>query len=241
MAPVPQGKPSTGRRLSELAEPGLTKRPSASSLRSTSSRPRALPDLGLRSTSCTATATLTKTSRAPHGGSRERPACTREPAVESTDLLRRYLEALTGDEPRTSLLEIHRSPPPAARHLDAAGPPLDQLDQAAERILELAPRAHVYVGVAPRVRAGGSGRDVERLWSLWADCDTPEAVARMEAFQPAPAIIVESGSGGAHGYWPLVRPLSPGDAARANRRLARTLGAEGSPPTRRASCGRRAR
>jgi RepB DNA-primase from phage plasmid len=155
-----------------------------------------------------------------------RTACDPAERAPARDALHGYLEALAGKEPRTSKLEVRPISVGGGAAPGRAWVPLDRLGEAEERILELAPRAHVYVGVAPRVRPGGTAADVERVWTLWADCDSPAAVALLEAFRPAPAIFVESGSGGAHGFWPLRVPLRPAHAQRANRRLALALGAD---------------
>jgi RepB DNA-primase from phage plasmid len=156
------------------------------------------------------------------------PLASCDPAerVPARGALRGYLEALIGEEPRTSLLEVRPIATGGGAAPGRAWVRLDRLGEAEERILELAPRAHVYVGVAPRVRPGGTAADVERVWTLWADLDLPDARERLDAFRPAPAIMVESGSGGAHGYWPLRAPLRPAHAHRANRRLALALGAD---------------
>src|SRR3954451_13164109 len=95
-----------------------------------------------------------------------------------------------------------------------------QLKEAARAIARLGQRSDVYVGCAPRRgRAGGLGA-VAGVWALWADCDTPEALARLAAFEPAPSIVVRSGSGeNRHAYWPLLRALEPAAARAANQRL----------------------
>jgi hypothetical protein len=62
---------------------------------------------------------------------------------------------------------------------------------------------------------------------LWADCDGEQAVAALERFEPAPSIVVASGTGGnCHAYWPLSEPLARDELERANRRLAHALGAD---------------
>jgi hypothetical protein len=49
---------------------------------------------------------------------------------------------------------------------------------------------------------------VARVWVLWADCDSPQAVTALEAFRPAPAIVVRSGSAErCHAYWTLTGSL----------------------------------
>jgi hypothetical protein len=56
---------------------------------------------------------------------------------------------------------------------------------------------------------------------------TPAAVAALERFSPAPAIVVRSGSAeNRHAYWTLQGPISADEATAANRRLAHALGTD---------------
>jgi hypothetical protein len=88
-------------------------------------------------------------------------------------------------------------------------------------------RADVYVGCAPRTRRHGGRDAVKHAHVLWADCDGEDAVAALADFEPAPAIVIGSGSGtNCHAYWPLVEPLGRDELERANRRLAFALGAD---------------
>jgi hypothetical protein len=97
----------------------------------------------------------------------------------------------------------------------------------ATRALALGRRTDVYVGCAPRVRRHGGRRAIERSYVLWADCDGEQAVAALHAFEPAPSIVIASGSGtNCHAYWPLREPLDRDDLEHANRRLAHALGAD---------------
>src|SRR4051812_25490862 len=134
-----------------------------------------------------------------------------------------YLAALVGREP-DGLLELR------ARRGDGMSQrvfPVGQLAEAARVIARLGRRTDVYVGCAPRRDRAGGLDAVARGWALWADCDTPEAVARVAAFEPAPSIVVRSGSGeNRHAYWPLLRALEPAEAHAANRRLAYALDAD---------------
>ena len=142
--------------------------------------------------------------------------------------LRMQLACIAGSEPAGSFLEIRplglrMEPAPAAR----AWIPVRDVDAAVAWIHTHTAALNVFIGVAPRVRAGGKAEDVERVHCLWADCDTPEALARLRAFRPLPSIVIRSGSDdAAHGYWALRAPLSPAWAQRANRRLALALGAD---------------
>jgi hypothetical protein len=62
---------------------------------------------------------------------------------------------------------------------------------------------------------------------LWADCDGEHAVAALANFEPAPSIVIASGTGSnCHAYWPLTEPLAAEEIERANRRLAHVLGAD---------------
>jgi hypothetical protein len=141
--------------------------------------------------------------------------------------LKMQLAAIAGNEPADSFFELrpfgpNMEPAPDER----AFVPVRAIGEVIGRIGRLAARFNVFVGVAPRVREGGTEVDVQRVWTLWVDCDSPEALERLHSFEPQPSIVVLSGSGGAHGYWPLREPLPPPWAQRANRRLALALGAD---------------
>lgn len=143
--------------------------------------------------------------------------------------LRRYLRVIMGDEPPAGLLEV--------RPLMIGGGGSDGRDwfpvtddglAAAEvAIRRMAPRRQVYVGVAPRNAREGHIGAVERVWCLWVDIDSESDVKDyLWPFRPHPSVVIRSGSGGAHAYWPLDRPLSGPLAQRANRRLAQALHAD---------------
>ena len=62
---------------------------------------------------------------------------------------------------------------------------------------------------------------------LWADCDGDDAVGALWDFEPAPSIVIASGTGSnCHAYWPLTEPLGRDEVECANRRLAHALGAD---------------
>lgn len=62
---------------------------------------------------------------------------------------------------------------------------------------------------------------------VWADCDSPEAIAALEAFPLTPSMIVRSGSGeNAHAYWFLSEPVDLDGVERLNKRIAVTLGGD---------------
>jgi hypothetical protein len=135
-----------------------------------------------------------------------------------------YLGALVGREPRGGLIEVrYREGDGMRQRFHRA----DRPELAAELVLLLGQQHDVYVGCAPRRRRWGGRRAVERVWSLWVDCDGLEASERLAAFEPAPAIVVASGSAHSrHAYWPLAEPIEPRTAEEANSRLAHALGAD---------------
>ena len=149
-------------------------------------------------------------------------------AIPQHTALRLQLAAIGGNESSSSLLEIRplaRDGRPALR--ERAFIPVRKLDHAARRCIELAERFNVLVGVAPRVREDGTAAAVERVWTLWADLDGADALARLRGFRPLPSIVIRSGSDdSAHAYWPLREPIPPQWAQRANRRLALALGGD---------------
>jgi CHC2 zinc finger/RepB DNA-primase from phage plasmid len=103
-----------------------------------------------------------------------------------------------------------------------------RLREAADELLELGARTDVYVGCVPRLRHAGDRSALGAAWALWVDCDGAASVARLEAFVPAPSVVVRSGTAtNVHAYWPLVRPVAPDDATAANHRLSDVLGADG--------------
>jgi hypothetical protein len=150
-------------------------------------------------------------------------------AIPQDAALKLQLAAIGGNEPPTSMLEIRplgRDGRPAVRERSFI--PVRELERAAQRIVELSPDFNVYVGAAPRVREDGTAAAVERVWTLWADCDGGEALERLRAFRPRPSVVIRTGSDdSAHAYWPLSSPLTPTWAQRANRRLALALLADG--------------
>jgi hypothetical protein len=137
------------------------------------------------------------------------------------------LAAIGGHEPRTSLIELRPLTPegrPAIR--ERAFLPLGDLDWIAAHIRALAPKLNVYVSAAPRVRPDGTAAGVERVWCLWADCDSPESVERLREFRPIPTIVVETSPGRMQAWWALHESIPPAWARTANRGLAAALGAD---------------
>lgn len=135
-----------------------------------------------------------------------------------------YWCALYGAEPPEALVEV-RFRLPERRGMGQEFYGVRDSARAAERVLRLGRVTDAYLGVAPRARRAGGRDAIERVHALWADLDSPEALAALDRFAPAPAIVVSSGSG-RHGYWPLWPPVAPVEAERANRRLAHALGAD---------------
>jgi CHC2 zinc finger len=140
-----------------------------------------------------------------------------------------YLGALVGRE-RSALLELRwRHRDSMRRRVYRAS---DQLGAAAAAIRALGTRTDVYVGCAPRAGRPGGLDAVARAWVLWVDCDTPQAVAALQAFTPAPAIVVRSGTGEhRHAYWTLTGPVDAEAATAGNQRLAHALGADSGAVT----------
>jgi RepB DNA-primase from phage plasmid len=147
-------------------------------------------------------------------------------AITRHETAARFLAALTGPADPEEFLEL--------RYRLEDGQRMGQLFERPERLRGLATRAialgrrtDVYAGCAPRTRRQGGRDAVARAFVLWADCDGEDAVAALERFQPAPSIVVASGTGGnCHAYWLLNEPLPRDEVERANRRLAHALGAD---------------
>jgi RepB DNA-primase from phage plasmid len=148
--------------------------------------------------------------------------------IPQREALKLQLAAIIGSEPESSYIEI--------RPLEADGGialrdrdflPVRGPDAITRRVLELAPRLNVFIGVAPRTRQCGRADAVERVWTLWCDLDGRDALKRLATFRPLAGLVIRSGSlDCAHAYWPLRRPVSPDGAQRANRRLAQALGGD---------------
>ena len=133
---------------------------------------------------------------------------------------------IAGKEPASSLFEI-RSLDPEGRRVWVGVRDPEHVDKVAAAVARLRDRHSVYIGAAPRVRERGTLADIERVWALWADCDTPQSAERLRAFHPLPSVVVRSGQPGRlHAYWPLREPVPPAWAKRGNRRLAFALGSD---------------
>jgi hypothetical protein len=135
-----------------------------------------------------------------------------------------YLRTLTAFAPPHALLDVRYR---------TSGHDLGQLfldadaHNAARTIIRVSRWTDVYVGVAPRVRRRGTREDIAPTPLLWADCDSPTALAALHSFQPPATMIVTSGTHEhAHAYWALTRSLNTQELEDANGRLAAALGAD---------------
>ena len=138
----------------------------------------------------------------------------------------RFLAALAGSADRGELFELRYRLDDGQRMGQVFDHPT-RLRGLATRAIVLGRRTDVYVGCAPRTRRHGGRDAVERAYVLWADCDGEDAVAALHDFEPAPSIVIASGTGSnCHAYWPLTEPLPREEVERANRRLAHALGAD---------------
>src|SRR5204862_2312537 len=118
----------------------------------------------------------------------------------------RFLAALAGQAAGSELLEL-RYRLDDGRMGQVFDSPL-RLRGLATRAIALGRRTDVYVGCAPRTRRHGGRDAVNRAFVLWADCDGEAAVAALADFEPAPSIVIASGTASnCHAYWPLVEPL----------------------------------
>jgi hypothetical protein len=141
----------------------------------------------------------------------------------------RFLAALAGWADPTEFLELRYRLDDGQRMGQLFERPT-RLRGLATRAIALGRRTDVYVGCAPRTRRHGGRDAVARAFVLWADCDGEATVAALERFEPAPSLVVASGTASnCHAYWPLIEPLAGDEVECANRRLAHALGADRAP------------
>ena len=134
---------------------------------------------------------------------------------------RGLIELAPGSRDATGRLRIHRSHNP--RHY----PDCRQPSAFAMRALALSLEGHeVFAGPVARAVPLPGSAGVTGGTIAWVDIDDADALDRLAAFRPAPALVVASGgSGGAHAYWRLRRRL-PGQTLEVlNLALAARLGA----------------
>jgi CHC2-type zinc finger protein len=136
--------------------------------------------------------------------------------------LRAYLHALADGALAGSFFEVRERHGQLMRRRFY---PTQFPDRAVSAILRAGRERDVYLGAAPRARTQGGRAAIAWLSALWVDADIPEAIERLQAFTPAPAIVVASGRG-QHAYWLLARPADVDSGEHANRRLAHHLAAD---------------
>lgn len=152
-------------------------------------------------------------------------------AMATTTLTRhetaaRFLAALAGPHGTHELIELRYRLEDGVR-MGRLFEPHAHVRGLATRAIALGRRTDVYVGCAPRVRRHGGRDAVQRSHMLWVDCDGKSAVDALRAFDPAPSIVIASGSGtNCHAYWSLTEPLARDELERGNRRLAHAVGAD---------------
>lgn len=134
-----------------------------------------------------------------------------------------YLDLLFGAEPADGFAELRWRVRLSGMGRRFVG--LSDRRRLAAMIVARGRSTDLYIGVAPRVRQAGGRGAVDRVHVLWADCDSMASLEALERFDQAPSMVVRSGSG-RHAYWALWPPLEPAWAEKANRRLARALGAD---------------
>ena len=138
----------------------------------------------------------------------------------------RFLAALAGSADDRELLELRYRLDDGERMGQVFDRP-SRMRGLATRAVALGRRTDVYAGCAPRTRRHGGRDAVERAFVLWADCDGEHAIEALRSFEPAPSIVIASGTGSnCHAYWPLTAPLGRDEIECANRRLAHALGAD---------------
>jgi len=138
---------------------------------------------------------------------------------------RRFVDALFAWAPSGSFVEVRFR---RAGGMGQSFYRVQALEHLVAEVMRRAQASDVFVGVLPRRRRGGSRRDVlDAGGVVWVDCDTPEAVAALDAFRPTPSIVVASGAPGhRHAYWLLRAPVGAQAVEQANRRLAWALGGD---------------
>jgi hypothetical protein len=146
--------------------------------------------------------------------------------AEQIDLL---LRAVKRDE-TDGFIEIRAKVPGGGMRAEFCA--VEKVASAVKYALQVGQSADTFVGMAVRSRPEGSAEAVDRVWILWADCDTDEALDRLQTFEPKPSIVVRSGGVTAqgrprlHAYWPLKAPLERSEVKPVLRVLATALHAD---------------
>ena len=168
----------------------------------------------------------------------------RHPAAPAVDrgAIERFVRALFASAPHDAFVELRVRR--EARMAQSFHRVMDVRELAAVAAAQ-ARQYDVYVGVVARARRGGGRRDlIPRASAVWADCDGPDAVRALGDFEPAPHIVVASGSArNRHAYWLLAEPVPVDDTSRSTaasrshsartsgRAMRRGSSARRAPPT----------
>lgn len=151
-------------------------------------------------------------------------------AIPQDLALRVQLGMFAGHEPAGGLLEC-RYKRTDGRGMGQCFHPADRYATFVETVARLGQGTDAYLACAPRRARRGREQDIARSWVLWADCDSAASVQALEACEPAPTMVILSGSmdgdtPSRHAYWSLREPLAAQHVKRANRRIAHALGAD---------------
>src|SRR3954471_13091358 len=101
--------------------------------------------------------------------------------------LNEFLAALAERALTGSLFELRDR---HGQHMRRRFYPAAYPDRAASAILRIGQERDVYIGVAPRTGTRGGRDAIALLPCLWLDADTPEAIDRLQRFEPAPSIMI---------------------------------------------------
>jgi hypothetical protein len=115
-------------------------------------------------------------------------------------------------------------------------PPFTSAAAASAEAARLAADWDVYVGAAPRYPSAGgislSKEHFRRTWLVFVDCDSDDALDRLQAFPIRPTFTIESGGltatgrANLHAWWLLDRPLDLSETEELLRALIGRLGSD---------------
>jgi hypothetical protein len=146
-------------------------------------------------------------------------------AADTSSEFLAYLDVLMGGAARDSFVEMRsrlRDTGMVAQFFARA-----ETDRLARAVADRASVTDVYIGCAPRSCRRGDKQAIREVWTLWVECDGAKSAAAAQRVDPAPALVIASGSGAnVHAYWPLCAPIGPREAEVANLRLATSVGAD---------------